>query len=346
MIVKSRKQDLKVSSNLIDSIMNKKEVIIPDLVQLCFLGVMILILGCQEGEQNPYILNELDLLPEGIAYSSTKDAFYVSSIFKSKIIKVDRRTGEQEDFISEKEFGYLPGVGIIVDDERGLVHALGGYFMGERASSALFTFDLERQELIRRIDMPEGGAHFLNDMTMDKQGNLYLTNTKDSSIYHWETGSDRLHLFFQSRQIQYPNGIAISDDQSKLYIASFNDGIRVLDIEKKILLNERDTSGISQGIDGLEFYQNHLYAVQNGVEIQYQNLRKLFLNDKQDQIIGWEIIGQDYPSMKVPLTFCIADRKAVVIGNSNLQYLNQETFTMTHPDSLVRTKLLVYELSE
>ncbi|MEM7375200.1 MAG: SMP-30/gluconolactonase/LRE family protein [Bacteroidota bacterium] len=309
-----------------------------------FLLSLSLVLACQQAPPTEYILQEIDLLPEGIAYSSTQDAFYLSSIYKSKIIKVDRQTGDQEDFISEQAFGYLPGVGIMVDDEKGQIHALGGYFMGEGANSAMFSFDLGTQELIRRIDMPEGGGHFLNDMAMDRAGNLYLTNTKDSSIYYWEAGSDSLHLFFQSTEIQYPNGIAISDDESKLYIASFSKGIRILDMEKKILLNEVDSSGMSRGIDGLEFYQGHLYAVQNGGKISTHNFRKLLLNAGQDRIVGAEVIAQDVPYLNVPLTFCIAKEKAIVIGNSNLQYLEQENFLFTPSGSTEQTRLLTYDL--
>ena len=54
--------------------------------------------------------------------------------------------------------------------------------------------------------------------------------------------------------VAHSNGIAISEDNQQLYIASSN-GIVVVDIETKEILNvsNKDCSGI----DGLKFYKNH-----------------------------------------------------------------------------------------
>jgi len=311
------------------------------IINLLLLGFI----GCKSERPKEYVLAESELVPEGIAFSQKKNSFYLTSIAKSKIVKVNRDTGEQEDFIGEQEFGYQPGAGIYVDDERNRIYALGGYFRLKDSISSLYSFDLTSQDLVKRYDVPGMGEHFLNDMTMDKAGNLYITDTKDSSVYRLNNGSDSLELFFKSPEIKYPNGIAISDDNSKLYIAAFQDGIRILDIKERKILNQVDTAGISNGIDGLEFYQGNLYAIQNGVEANTDNFRKLILNKNQDQIIDVEVIDSHNLDLVTPLTFCIADKKAIVIGNSNLQYWNQMTLQFDKEvDSLKNTKLLVYDL--
>lgn len=87
--------------------------------------------GCEHTPEplpSSYELDEMDLVPEGIAYSPSADKFYVSSVAKAKIIEVDRQTGAQRDFIGPKEFGYMPGVGILIDEPNDLLYALGGYF--------------------------------------------------------------------------------------------------------------------------------------------------------------------------------------------------------------------------
>lgn len=304
----------------------------------------ILIWGCNSEILEEYIVEEKDFVPEGIAYSKKKDAFYLTSVTKSKILEVDRKTGKQRDFIPEHGFGYTPGVGIYVDDEKGLLHAIGGYYMLPDSFSSLFTFDLHTQKLLNKYDVTDEGEHFLNDMIMDKQGNMYLTNSKDSSVYVLRQGSDTLELFYQSSEIDFPNGIAISEDNSKLYIASIPKGVRVLELSTKKLLNKQDTLGISQGIDGLEFYENNLYGIQNSLGANSFNFRKLILNEAQDAIIDVEVIDSDPPRLDVPLTFCIAENKAVVIANSNLQYLNQKTLEFEQSDSIRKTKLLTYSI--
>lgn len=303
----------------------------------------LILLGCKTKIQQEYILEEIDLVPEGIAYSKNMDAFYLTSMAKSKIIELDRKSGKQKDFIKENESGYMPGAGIYVDDERNLLHAIGGYFMKNDSLSSLFTFDLDTKKLLKRYDVTDKGVHFLNDLIKDKRGNIYLTDTKKSAIYILKPDIDSLELFYKSPEIRFPNGIAISDDNTKLYIASHTKGVRILDISAKTILNDNDSLGISQGIDGLEFYKNHLYAIQNTVKVNTFNFRKLILNEKQDEIIGVEVIDSHTPNLNLPLTFCLVQDKAIVIGNSNLQYFNQKDLKFNYADSIPNTKLIRYQ---
>ncbi len=305
--------------------------------------IMVLLSACSgENDRSYYILDETDLVPEGIAYSEAGERFYLTSLGKSKIISLDEKTGEQEDFISEREYNFPPGAGIYVDDNKSLLHAVGGYYSLEDSITSLFTFDLNTRELLHRYDVPADGPHFLNDLTQDNEGNIYVTDSKSAAVWLLGKGNEALELFYHSDEILYPNGIAISDDNTNLFIAS-SKGVRVLKIATKEIVNEEDTSGVSQGIDGLELYRNNLYAVQNGVEANGFNFRMLELNEAQDKITGFRVIdeGED---LNLPLTFCIAMDKAVVIGNSNLQYLDQESLTFPVRDSLKNTKLLIYDL--
>lgn len=176
-----------------------------------------LFFACSTKTPNEYILDEKDLVPEGIAYSEKEDAFYLTSVTKSKIVTVDRKSGKQTDFITSNEFGYQPGVGIWVDDQRNLLHALGGYYLLKDSLSSLYTFDMDSKKLLKRYDLSD--QHFLNDMVVDTQGNMYLTDTKGGSVFKLKNGADSLELFFESPEIEFSNGIAISDDNTKLYVA-------------------------------------------------------------------------------------------------------------------------------
>ncbi|MFS4447039.1 SMP-30/gluconolactonase/LRE family protein [Maribacter sp. 2307UL18-2] len=304
--------------------------------------LLLLLVACASKIPSSYVLDEKDLVPEGIAYSKKNNAFYLTSVAKSKIIAVDKNSGKQTDFISANEFGYQPGVGILVDDQRNLVHAIGGYARMPDSLSALYTFDSSTQKLLKRYNAAPGD--FLNDLIQDSDGNLYVTNSEGASVFILKPGTDSLELFYESPEIQFPNGIAISDDQTKLYIASFEKGVRILDISTRRLVNEADSLGISQGIDGLEFYKGHLYAIQNGSRANGFNFRKLVLNSTQDGIIDMEIIDSGNPDLYVPLTFAVAGNEAIVIGNSNLGHLNQETMQFEISDTIPKTKLLTYTI--
>lgn len=311
---------------------------------VCFFSA--LTLGCNPKERTSYVLEETELVPEGIAYSEKRNMFYLSSVAKSKIISVNAKTGEQKDFIKSNEYGFMPGVGILIDDQRNLLFAISGYGIKDSLTS-LFTFDLESKKLLYRYNLKNTkGNYFLNDLVSDKKGTLYITNSNSTEIYTLKPDSDSLQLFFKSEEIEYSNGIAISDDNTKLYVASFAKGVRSIDIKSKSVLNEADSMGTSQGIDGLEFYNGHLYAVQNGVRANSDNFRKLVLSPSQSKIVDVQVIDSNNKDLKIPLTFCIMGEKAVVIGNSNLEHLNQKTLTFSEPDALQKTKLLIYNLKE
>ena len=308
-----------------------------------FYLLLLILSGCG-GYPDQYEISEIDLVPEGIAYSESQDAFYLTSVAKSKIIRIERSNGKQEDFISSGAYGYKPGVGIFADDERKLLYALGGYYRLADSVSSLFIFHLESGKLLRKYDVGGSEPHFLNDLIMDDKGTLYITDTKDASIYILPKDTDSLQLFYKSDEIKYPNGIAISDDNKKLYIASQIHGVRILDLNSRRLLNAPDTSGISQGIDGLEFYSGNLYAIQNGVKPQKHNFRKLLLNEDQSDITEVEIIDENNPQLNHPLTFCIANGQAFVIANSNLQYLDQSNYTFHAEHRTKPTEIVRYDL--
>ncbi len=291
-----------------------------------------------------YEISEKDFVPEGIAYSELKDAFYLTSVSKAKIMEIDRTSGSQSDFISDFEYNYSPGAGIYVDDSRNQLHALGGYYLISDSLSALYTFDINSKVLLERYSVNDGRKHFLNDMVMDKKGNMYITDSKDSSVFVLKEGSDELSLYHRSSEIVFPNGIALSDDQSKLYVASFAKGVRVFDLNTKQILNGVDSLDISTGIDGLEFYKGSLFAVQNGVGTNSFNFRELILSEGGDSIVDTRIIDSHNPELDVPLTFCIAHNKAILIGNSNLQFLDQKTLQFADSDSIKNTTLLVYDI--
>ncbi len=285
-----------------------------------------------------YVLDEVDLVPEGIAYSPTTQLFYLTSIAKSKIITVNE-AGVQVDFVGPGK-GFTPGVGINIDERNSSVLALGGYYLDDQTRTTLFRFDLRSGKQLATYSITDGGRHFMNDLVLSQTGDVYITDTDAASIYLLKKGSDSLQLFLKTSEIEYPNGIAISDNDELLYVAS-STGVRVIDLKTKEVLNGPDSVGVSQGIDGLEFYRGNLYAVQNGVPANGDNFRKLFLNARGDQVTKAQVI--DY-SLNLPLTFCIANGRAVVIDNSNLQFLDQRNYQITAPDSLRKTKLVSYQI--
>src|SRR5689334_11021834 len=94
-----------------------------------------------------FIIPEKDLIPEGITIDKTTGDFYVSSIFKNKIVKVSK--GKVSDFIKTDAEGFMGGVGLHIDETRKVLWACSGNIMGNRFRRGIHAFDLTTGKLLK-----------------------------------------------------------------------------------------------------------------------------------------------------------------------------------------------------
>ena len=74
---------------------------------ISILFFQLLFIACEDSKIDPiaYRISEQDLIPEGITYSSSQNSFYLSSIYKKKIVQIDAETGEFKDFFKCDSLG-------------------------------------------------------------------------------------------------------------------------------------------------------------------------------------------------------------------------------------------------
>jgi len=290
-----------------------------------------------------FSITEKDLIPEGITYSSTTNSFYLSSVYKTKIIQVDAETGSFKDFISSESID-LRFLGMIVDDERKQLWACGN-ITREARFSAIVKLDLLTGKLIKRYELNDTSKVFFNDLALDKQGNIYITNTEGQSVYKINSEYDSISIFYDGEEIDEPNGIAISPDNSVLYIASTSRGIHVLDIANRSIIGEPDTSLKSFGVDGLKYFNNNLIAIQNEVNTYEEiNISSFELDKTGTRIISRDIIDSNNPLFNdVPTTLVIKDNQAFCI-NSQLNKLTYPEYEIRDPDKLNNVTIVKYNL--
>lgn len=147
--------------------------------------------------------------PESVVYDADNQRLIVSNI-----------VGEATEVDGN---GYLSLVGLdgtVVEAEwvKGLDAPKGSAI----ANGKLYVADLSN---LRIVDLASGavetmaveGATFLNDVTADTNGNVYLTDTFANRIYRYADGA--VDLFLEDATLQSPNGILADGDS--LIIASF-----------------------------------------------------------------------------------------------------------------------------
>lgn len=290
-------------------------------------------------------ITEKDLIPEGITFSSTTNSFYLGSIFKTKIIRINAETGEYNDFIPS-EFPGMRFLGMIVDDKNNHLWACGNLRKDGNSYSSISKFNLLTGEMVKSYTYTDTVANTYNDLVEDKRGNIFFTDSYGQAVYKIDARSDSVDIFYEGDEIIHPNGITISPDNRYLYIASNDNGIRVLDIEKRVVTGGPDTTNNSKGIDGLKYYRNSLIGIQNDVRQRSDvKIARYFLDDSGSMITHMEIIDQDHPMFDIPTTFVISEDYLYCLANSQLANISSE-YTIRSEEALDDIVILKYKLDK
>jgi sugar lactone lactonase YvrE len=116
--------------------------------------------------------------PEGVTV--TRDGtFYVGSMYEGCIMKAPPGAKAAEPFIESGANGLVSVLGLYADEARGLLWACsadaGNGKLTGNAPVGIRAFGLQTGAARARFDFPGGG--FPNDLTIDDQGNVYVTDS-------------------------------------------------------------------------------------------------------------------------------------------------------------------------
>ncbi len=124
--------------------------------------------------------------PEGIVWDAEGERFLVGSLTEGTIFEV-ADDGTVNAFIEDEDLSSSIGLHIDTANNRLLVaNADAGVFAGGMGMAMLGVYDLETGERQLMVDM---GAlmpdvpHFANDLTVDDEGNVYVTDSTVSVVY-------------------------------------------------------------------------------------------------------------------------------------------------------------------
>ena len=251
--------------------------------------------------QIAFIINDKELNPEGITYDPVEEVFYLGSMSKHKIVKVDH-FGKSIDFTSEKQDGLGSLRGIHVDSFRRTLWVCSH----EESRDEIFKYNLSTGRLIKKYLLPPDGIrHNFNDLVIHPNGDVYITdNTRSGAIFIIPFSSDKLELFLKDKSFVHPNGITLSENGRVIYLGVLFVGIYEIDIKTKFLSPLSNESGLSTfGIDGLYYANNSLYAVQNLLN----TISKFSLNKNAANIEASEIFERNTPYLYSPTTGVIVN---------------------------------------
>jgi sugar lactone lactonase YvrE len=158
-------------------------------------------------------------LPEGVEYDQTNARFLVGSLREGSVFQLDR-DGRLTPVVEDPEL--VSSVGIEVDEERGrllVVNSDSSIFASEGTSGTgqakLGVFDLSSGRRIAMVDLAatiedrtDETVFFANDVTVDDEGTIYVSDTRARAIYRVDEAYEAslLHRFASSEAFS-PNGL-------------------------------------------------------------------------------------------------------------------------------------------
>jgi len=219
--------------------------------------------------------NAPEAYPEGIAYDSNSDVYFVTSARLGSVGKVTP-SGVYSALINDPTFKSSYGVKVHPDGKR-------LFFCVSDANYSKFTSPETRKKMARLIgiDMATGkktddidlaklvpGNHFANDLTFDSQKNAYITDSFSNVIYKVTSGG-QASVFADSPMFKTEgvglNGIVYHPSGYLLTVSSGTGSLYKIDISNPKNISKVSTEQFFMNGDGLLLTGDQkLVIVQNG----------------------------------------------------------------------------------
>ena len=263
-----------------------------------------------------------NLIPEGIAIDPQTETLFLNSLKENKIVKSNLDGSTPSEFIKRNQYEYLSGFGMTIKGDT--LFALGNSHIRPDNTSVLLLLNTKTAQLIDSFTLNDSLFHYLNDLTISSNGDIYITDSESNKIYTIQRSQQHLEIFLENDEVANSNGISISDDGQYLYLASFRKGIRVIDIRSKKIINEPNED--YAGIDGMKYYNKSLIAIVNARrDTNKQGVFRFYLDDTKTKIIKKKQLVPYGKHFILPTTFDILNGYIYYVINTQLDNLDEVT---------------------
>lgn len=274
---------------------------------LRYVWVLGVLVCCDQARRTDFHLSDKALIPEGTAYYPEKDMLFIGSIHRQKVIGL-MKNGNESTVIAQDQFGKFSPLGMTYDSHSKKLWVCAAMAPivhrdpVEVWETGVMSFDPKTGERIRRYQSIKSPTPILlNDLTVTREGKVFITESIGNRIYTIDPKTDSLQLFHEFTRYSFPNGITHWSDN--LFVAT-DQGIVRLNIgsrESSLLKTSKDVDATV--IDGLEINNDHFIGHQSSKVTRFyfeEQITTLYKAEPLDSGAAFdssttgEVIGEEY----------------------------------------------------
>lgn len=258
-------------------------------------------------------ISQPNLIPEGIAYDPSDKSFYVGSIARRKIVRVDSK-GKASDFALSLD----QILGLKVDTLSRQLWACGNSVPDSgRYSSVVYLFDLADRSLLKKYQISGKKKHLFNDIVVTSGGDAYVTDSDGGAIFVIRKTRDAIEEFIKPGSISGPNGVTLSPDESRLLVATAgSQGIVSIDLTTREIKPLKSDRYLLIGFDGIYRFKDSIIGIQN---VTFpESVLRLSCDDEFSAVNRVEFIAVSVPQFHIPTTGVVVGNFFYFIANSQV----------------------------
>jgi len=231
--------------------------------------------GDPSGEGATFL--SLDLKPfdlGDITWDGSRERFLVGTRADGKLLAVDDSGKSDVLLKADDENGLWSIDGIAVDTKKNRLWiassatpAFTAFVPTDAGHGALFEFELDSLNLLERYNLAvDGLRHELGGVALTTGGDVYVVDRATPIIYRKAPSGKKLEVFAGGPQLVALTDIAVTPDNSRVFVADAVLGILLIDpaAQRSAMLAGPENLNLS-GIYGIQFSGEELVITQSGL---------------------------------------------------------------------------------
>lgn len=250
--------------------------------------------------------------PNGITHSDD-GTVYVGSITSGRILQISPKGEIKSFFPGNKDIFAVTSLRL--DEARGILWGASPDVLGTVGKQhRIFAIDIRSNKILQIITIPDGG--FGNDIALDSQGGVYVTDSSLPRIHYLPPGATQLQTWVENQLFRTQERFGLSGIARRadgvLFVTMYSDG-RLFKVTTNRTVEEIELPRKIDGSDAIQLAEDgSLLMIEGGIESgdgRLLQLRGLETKAKNKRKFKFKVLAS---GMNLPVNLTVAGKEILV----------------------------------